>query len=106
MADERPGSGPLFERAESIREFTEMQLGSRVYFLDKKGNHWDGPRIADAFNLVAINVSGTNESAKVDVLFKWNGESETFGIRFPIRKTDPAIISEEDGHISTYVEGI
>ena len=41
---------------------------------------------------------------EVDVLFKWDGEDETFGMRFPIRRDDPAIISEEDGHISAYVD--
>lgn len=84
----------------------EMQLSGTVHFMDqkKRSNHWDGPRIADAFNLVAINVSGTKESPQVDVLFKWDGEREIFGMRFPVRRDDPAIIGEEDGHISASVE--
>jgi hypothetical protein len=91
---------PMPERAENVRAWLDRSLREPSQVHGRFGDTWEEPAISEEFRLEGVEVRTDRGSTDIAILFRWEGEDDLFGMRFPLNETD----ATGDDYIGVYLE--
>jgi len=91
------------DRARAVRDAVEQCLSEPHMAIGRFGDEWEEPPIAPTFHLDRVELRAAEQAPEIVVLFRWDGENDLFGVKFPIPQGDP-FDDSSDAYISVYVE--